>query len=403
MFIADTGAGRVLVVDLDSSQYKRDAREEYPVFSSQEPTFEYSLWGCTVSSDFATDLKRPTGIVVTPTTVYVAEHDTGHIHAYIKKTGEHIQTFDTKLGGGLTSLTLSPDKNTLFYSHTGVENGTPTVGYVKVTAECRPGRAASEILPNDFYFGGREVTTPETELCLSEASEVGLTPVFEHDPGYMNMSGITDEYTNADCDTVNFDAILLNGYFCHKCLRNPCDNGAECVDHRYVGFTCNCSTVEAEEGMQYTGDKCQIEKPCDAFSVLSCEELGLEIQATEHGDPHVCGFAKKPRSGPLSPRKRKSEKCFGKQTFADAKETCAALGARLCTAEELQFNEAMGSECAGDDSRVWTQHSCKQGTRGKSIGGSSDVRKKMKIQQCEQENAKRHVRCCADTVASTCA
>ena len=55
-----------------------------------------------------------------------------------------------------------------------------------------------------------------------------------------------------DCATVDFDALLMGGCFCHHCLRNlnPCANGGTCVNYKLKGYTCQC-------GVGFWGDHCQ--------------------------------------------------------------------------------------------------------------------------------------------------
>ena len=41
-------------------------------------------------------------------------------------------------------------------------------------------------------------------------------------------------------------------------------------------------------------------------------------------------------------------------TYAEAEEFCTSAGARLCSDDELQTNEAKGSGCDLDKARVWS-------------------------------------------------
>lgn len=399
MYIADTGKNRVLVFDLESSEYREDARVEYPVFSSQEPTFEYSIWGCSDFSEFARDLKRPSGVVVTNTTVYISEYDTGKIHAYVKRTGEFVQAVDTNMGPGLTSLTLSPQKDAIWFTHTNVKEGS-SVGRIDIGDKKCPGTKTGA---NDAH-NMKNAVRSQSELCKTEAKRAPMTPVFEHEPGYMNMSGISDEYTNANCDDVNYDAILLNGYFCHKCLRNPCANNAPCVDHRFVGYTCNCDAIRTST-TQFVGDKCQTSVHCETLSSKSCAEIGFGAQCKERGNPLVCGFSKAVNAVTLDGLKkvkkgvRKASQagtCFGLKNFKQAKKICEMHGARLCTATELKDGEAAGTGCNLDNKRVWLKPSSSSikcvGGRGVSAAGTGDTLS----EKCERPKVRRNVRCCAD-------
>merc|ERR1719246_209332 len=51
--------------------------------------------------------------------------------------------------------------------------------------------------------------------------------------------------TRKDCSKksdLNFDQLLLGGYFCHKCLPNNddiCDYGGTCTNVQWEGYTCD--------------------------------------------------------------------------------------------------------------------------------------------------------------------
>ena len=67
----------------------------------------------------------------------------------------------------------------------------------------------------------------------------------------------------ADCENINFDALLLAGHGCHVCLPELCANGGKCVNVLMQGYSCDCSS--AADG--FTGDHCDIRK--NLFFVLS--------------------------------------------------------------------------------------------------------------------------------------
>ena len=84
LYVADTGTGRVLRVDPDSGHFLRNARREFSIYSSMEPTFEYSIYGCTSQDVFASGIDRPSGLHVDGVHVYVAEYGTGRILCSIR-------------------------------------------------------------------------------------------------------------------------------------------------------------------------------------------------------------------------------------------------------------------------------------------------------------------------------
>jgi hypothetical protein len=62
----------------------------------------------------------------------------------------------------------------------------------------------------------------------------------------------------------------------------------------------------------------------------------------ESGDPQVCGES----DG--------GWECAEHQTYDEARGTCAMVGARLCTATELELGEATGTGCGHDARQVWS-------------------------------------------------
>ena len=98
LFIADTGADRIVKVMADTGHYSRDAKqpstdgtfEAYAIYSSPEAAFNYSVWDGLVYSTFA-HVPMPSGLVHTTTTVYAASHSSGYIYAFSRSTGILLQ------------------------------------------------------------------------------------------------------------------------------------------------------------------------------------------------------------------------------------------------------------------------------------------------------------------------
>ena len=44
LFVADPGHGRVVVVAVDSGRWREDAKPLFPIYSSPERSFNYSVW-----------------------------------------------------------------------------------------------------------------------------------------------------------------------------------------------------------------------------------------------------------------------------------------------------------------------------------------------------------------------
>jgi len=80
--------------------------------------------------------------------------------------------------------------------------------------------------------------------------------------------------TAAQCELVNFDILLMEGFICHVCLPEPCKNGGQCVHHPGVytsgGFSCECPAG-------WTGDTCQF--PMQVSSVVAQVTLNLDLSS----------------------------------------------------------------------------------------------------------------------------
>ena len=86
LYIADTGAQRILRIHPDSGSMSRSAMVEFPIYSSMSPRFAYELWTCTIYEvfvDAATgatakagvngSVFRPSGLAVSASLLYVEE------------------------------------------------------------------------------------------------------------------------------------------------------------------------------------------------------------------------------------------------------------------------------------------------------------------------------------------
>lgn len=118
-------------------------------------------------------------------------------------------------------------------------------------------------------------------------------------------------------------------------------------------------------------------------SVSSCDDLGWD-NAADYGEIDVCG-----ESSVLY------GKCTGKVTWDDAHSACSNSGARLCTQEELENDEARDTGCNLDKKWVWSSTTCSGGymaAKGSSLSTSE-------ARCVDGDDKKASTRCCADTVA----
>ena len=123
-------------------------------------------------------------------------------------------------------------------------------------------------------------------------------------------------------------------------------------------------------------------------SASSCEDLGW-TNAASFGSSTVCGETK-----------AMSGTCPRQQSWDAAKALCQAAGARLCSASELEANEARGTGCDYDNELVWSATSCADSNSfevayGAKLGGNSGI-------ECVNHNdmSIAAVRCCADTLGA---
>jgi hypothetical protein len=254
LFIVNPGRGSIVAVNVDSGRYSRTAREEYPIYSNKLPSFEYSIYECVDQEEvFVGGLKSPSGLALSldGSRLFVAERG-GRIIAYEVETGALLQSIDlasrgyTSIGG----LAVSPETGNLYF----VDMNTNQV--VKVNAaRFTDGQCTYQSLADSGFQAALEAAKAQVESECGENSfsltrdytcEVdGTIPngtFFEqvHTDGYasdnpdvQSMAGMDASAAllanRTDCEydgDLNFDALLLGGYFCHICL--PRNDGSSC-------------------------------------------------------------------------------------------------------------------------------------------------------------------------------
>jgi hypothetical protein len=73
LYISDTGGNRALHVNPDSGHFLRNAEREFPIYSSNADTFEYTIWGCTEWDAFTEGIDKPLSLHVDGQHFYVGE------------------------------------------------------------------------------------------------------------------------------------------------------------------------------------------------------------------------------------------------------------------------------------------------------------------------------------------
>jgi hypothetical protein len=135
MFVCDTGADRVLAVEVDSGSYGYDAKTEFPIYSSPSDNFVYSVWHGLAWTVVAS-VPRPSGVVASRdgAFVYISSYSEGSIYALSRSTKQVVQIVASATPAGLTGLALDAT-GVLWY--TNQESG--AIGRIDVTTSCDSG------------------------------------------------------------------------------------------------------------------------------------------------------------------------------------------------------------------------------------------------------------------------
>lgn len=113
LFVADTGADRIVRVLTDTGSFSRDAKlaanghEAYAVYSSPESSFVYSVWDGLQYAAFA-KVPTPSGLALSASTLYAASHANGHIYAFDRVTAILLDVVRAAPSGALLGLVLAP-------------------------------------------------------------------------------------------------------------------------------------------------------------------------------------------------------------------------------------------------------------------------------------------------------
>jgi hypothetical protein len=150
-----------------------------------------------------------------------------------------------------------------------------------------------------------------------------------------------------------------------------CTDAANCVA---------CAADETDHAVRCCADvDPAIGESCDSFagtpdgcSALTCDELtGLYGGfPTNLGSDQVCGESDNGLAMTLSSGATDGNLCSGGEVngadaahdgYAHAVAICGAIGARLCTSEELLADETRGTGCGHDREMVWSSTPCDDG------------------------------------------
>lgn len=268
LFIAVPGENKIIGFHADSGSYARTAREEYPIFSNRLPSFEYSIYECPIQRTFASDIDTPSGLALSNDgkVLFVAERGTGSILAFEIASGALLRRINTEFGS-IGGMSVAPESGLLHF----VDEETGTLNVVSPDAECSNTTFSTKsalLFQNEL----RQRKNADQTFTLYRDYSCALDPVVANtsffdqvhdDTGYasdnpdvQSMAGMDATAAllanRTDCgydSDLNFDALLLGGFYCHQCLPGDdgasCDHGGTCTNVQWLGYTCDNEFIVA--------------------------------------------------------------------------------------------------------------------------------------------------------------
>lgn len=127
---------------------------------------------------------------------------------------------------------------------------------------------------------------------------------------------------------------------------------------------------------------------CGQLNLLSVGTQTWRNRASAGTNPNVCGASKNYRG-----------ECLGVLPLAADLSRCSAMGARLCSAQELANGEALSTGCGYNTFRVWSSQSC---VSESGFEGLTTILYDNNSTECGtfQEGTTAALRCCADSTAA---
>lgn len=120
-------------------------------------------------------------------------------------------------------------------------------------------------------------------------------------------------------------------------------------------------------------------------SSLSCAALGWEYRL----DTAVCAASEI------------NGDCHKRNTdFVHAQETCASVGARLCSMDELIQGAARGTGCGIDVHATWSSDACFGFGHYTIVGDGRSNPESSDLLSCTRDSQMRSARCCADRIGA---
>ena len=143
------------------------------------------------------------------------------------------------------------------------------------------------------------------------------------------------------------------------------------IAHRLASLRC-CADASVEEPARAAA----------SASALSCAALGWEYRLDTTA---VCAASEI------------NGDCHKRNTdFVHAQETCAGVGARLCSMDELTSGAARGTGCGIDVHATWSSDACFGFGHYTVTGDGRSNPDASELLSCARDSAVRSARCCAD-------
>jgi hypothetical protein len=273
LFVANPAKGNVIAVHIDTGLYSRTACEEYPIFSNKLPSFEYSIYECVEQeTEFATGFIIPSGLALNKNNeiLFVAERG-GYISAVDAMSGETLQRIDVSSHGykSIGGLAVSQETGMLYFTDMDTNQVVRVNAGMFADGQCNYGSRLSSDFLSEVDDAKADLlsslcTRDVFSLVRDYSCEVNATipngTLFEQvhtnsgyasdNPDVQSTAGMDEEAVllsnRTDCEydsDLNFDALLLGGYYCHTCLPHnhgsSCDSGGTCLNVHWRGFTCD--------------------------------------------------------------------------------------------------------------------------------------------------------------------
>lgn len=281
LYIADTGANRVIGVSYTSGMITRSAKRDFPIFSAESPNFEYYIkenvtWYniARIDSPIAVDIHEANAYVLDKygyISIVDVYRRTKFLHLFTASDAQSVRIFDR------TMYVVTPQRVLTFAQAFPLkfEGCETNCSIRRIDESCQDGNDC-ESLKCDFGTCVESSYTPYSSINNLQSyinSEVYnrsfvnqhiLTGGVGTYASYLNLYPLMDDdfcvkVGNAtgtpDCDLIDFDSLLLGDCWGHPCLPNAlhCANGGRVVSQGSSGYVCECP-------LHFHGDKCHVLK-----------------------------------------------------------------------------------------------------------------------------------------------